>query len=72
MNGAPFPIAGNGTTAGAGGAPSGSSVSAPGASGTGVFSPGNVTPFTGSADRIASRVSVVAVLVVAAAAAVLM
>ncbi|KAL8683102.1 MAG: hypothetical protein Q9186_000916 [Xanthomendoza sp. 1 TL-2023] len=73
-NTVPFPVAGNGTTTatvvGGGGAPSGSFVSAPGASGTGAFSPaGGVVPFTGSAssNKVASGVSSVVAVIVAAA-----
>ncbi|KAL8921010.1 MAG: hypothetical protein Q9172_004233 [Xanthocarpia lactea] len=59
---APFPV-GNGTAIAGG--PSGSSISAPSASGTGAFSPGNVTPFTGDASKMkGSSIVALAVIIV--------
>ncbi|KAI4285597.1 MAG: hypothetical protein L6R38_000499 [Xanthoria sp. 2 TBL-2021] len=61
---APFP-ANNGTATTGG--PTGSSFSAPSASGTDAYSPGNVTPFTGGASKMMGS-SVVALAVVVAGA----
>ncbi|KAI4275515.1 MAG: hypothetical protein LQ337_003158 [Flavoplaca oasis] len=61
---APFP-ANNGTATA--GEPSGGSLSASSASGTGTYSPGNVTPFTGSARKtMGSSILALAVMVAAA------